>query len=101
MGRINSDMSKLKCQDPLTADNSCNKLIYIPMVDTISVSGSSEKVTIVGFAAFLLVDDTVKPSNNSILRGYFVDSVFPGDVVASTEKSFGLSAVKFNILKLF
>jgi Flp pilus assembly protein TadG len=92
--RIASDDSKLKCQSALTADSSCKKLIYIPMVDKITVAGSSEQVTIVGFAAFLLTDDQIRPSSDSILRGYFVDSVFPGDVVSDSTKSFGLSSVK-------
>jgi hypothetical protein len=94
-GRIDSDRGKLKCQSVETVDSSCKKLIFIPMVDTLSVSGASEKVEILGFAAFLLTDDQIRPSNDSIIKGIFVtDQVFPGDVVGTATKSYGVTSVK-------
>jgi Flp pilus assembly protein TadG len=93
--RIDSDKGKPKCQSHLTVDSSCKKLIFIPMVDTLSVPGSSQKVTIEGFAAFLLTDDRIRSSNNSIIRGIFVeDQIFPGDVSTTAIKSYGLTSVK-------
>lgn len=92
-GRINDDIDKLYCDSYQTADKSCSRLIYIPMVDTMAVQGSSQQITIVGFAAFLLNDNPVGTGNNAEIKGYFMDSVFPGTIGTPT-LDFGLSSLK-------
>lgn len=91
--RIALDENKLHCQSPSTADNSCNKLIYIPMVNHLKTVSGASPITIVGFAALLLTNNGIHPSTNNVITGHFIESIYPGDVGTGTE-SFGLSSVK-------
>lgn len=90
--RISLDNGDYTCGDYLTASRSCNRILFMPMIDSLQVNGSGE-VTIVGFAAFYLegVDGN---GSESVIRGRFIQTVFPGDWDETGQSDYGLYAIK-------
>ena len=70
----NNDPSRSdKCNDPTKADSSCKRLVTIPIVDVTSFpNGRSQKVEIMGLAAFLLTEASGTGSNEKI-TGKFIE----------------------------
>jgi hypothetical protein len=89
--RINQDPHYPKCT-PTEYKRSCPRIIYLPVVSPPDGGGSSA-VTIKGFAAFLVTDAEVGAGNESIVRGYFLNEIVPGDI-DTTSNGFGLNGVK-------
>lgn len=74
--RFNADMSNLKCRSIETVDRSCQRLLYIPIIDSLDVNGR-KPVEIVGFAAFYLME--IGNSSQVEVKGQFIRSILPGE----------------------
>ncbi|WP_318503655.1 TadE/TadG family type IV pilus assembly protein [Bacillus sp. T3] len=72
--RIKDDENKTYCDDPETADSTCSRLIYVPIIQESTGSGTSP-LTIVGFAKFLLSDEGMDTNE---FKGQFINFVTPG-----------------------
>lgn len=72
---IQNDKSKPKCQDPSTADNSCDRVITIPVIDTWDGANGKSNLNIVGFASYW-----VESYEDKKLTGHFIRSVSRGEI---------------------
>lgn len=88
--RINQDPHYPKCT-PTDYRRSCPRVIYLPVVSP--PDGGKSTVTIKGFAAFLVTDAEIGQGNESIVRGYFLNEVAPGDIDPNAA-GYGLNGVK-------
>ncbi|MCR3921709.1 MAG: pilus assembly protein TadG-related protein [Firmicutes bacterium] len=70
----------------------CKLLIYLPVIKQPTGQGRQD-VEVVGFAAFFL-NRNAPPGqgNESIIRGYFVDTIVPGQITPGSS-GFGVSAI--------
>ncbi|MCF6137282.1 Tad domain-containing protein [Pseudalkalibacillus berkeleyi] len=87
--RIAADNGKAKCSVASTADNSCKRVVYVPIVDGFPNVNGRSSVTIVGFAAFWLEE-----IQNKIIYGKFIKAVESGEIGETGTDDFGLYAVK-------
>ncbi|GBF10520.1 pilus assembly protein TadG-related protein [Tepidibacillus sp. HK-1] len=90
--RMESEAGNDLCEDYQTAPRDCNRILYLPVIDSLDVNGRNE-VTIVGFAAFYLEGFTGN-GNESRITGRFIKTLYSGDWISSGENQFGLYAVK-------
>ncbi|MFD1039288.1 pilus assembly protein TadG-related protein [Virgibacillus byunsanensis] len=89
--RIEEDNDKPHCQQYSTADNTCNRIITVPLVEEFEVNGKS-MVRIVGFAAIWI--EAVNPNGNDKgVTGRFIDYVRGGTFEPGGE-DYGISGVK-------
>lgn len=91
--RLFLDSDRPSCNSFDTADRSCARFLYIPVINTLDVNGR-KTVTIVGFAAFYL--ESLHPANGnnmSQVTGRFVQSIYPGEFTNTISK-YGLMSVK-------
>ncbi|OEF99516.1 hypothetical protein BHF71_08845 [Vulcanibacillus modesticaldus] len=72
--------------------DSGNRVVIVPIVDSLDVNGRAE-VTIVGFAAFYL-EDVTRSGRDSVIEGRFLKMIFSGEWDNSGQGDFGLYAVK-------
>ncbi|MDA8235369.1 MAG: Tad domain-containing protein [Clostridia bacterium] len=75
-----------------TYHRDCPMVMYIPVIRAPSGPGQVSQVEIVGFAAFL-VAEVPGTGANSVIKGYFINTVMPGEI-DFTQTSYGLSGVK-------
>ncbi|MHB8171480.1 MAG: TadE/TadG family type IV pilus assembly protein [Thermincolia bacterium] len=75
-----------------TYHRDCSMVMYIPVIRAPSGSGQVKQVEVVGFAAFLVIE-VPGSGNNSVIKGYFINTVLPGEIDFS-KTGFGLSGVK-------
>jgi len=89
--RIQRDATKTHCSSYETADNTCSRVIIVPLVDTFDdLSGGSGKVTIVRFAAFWI--DSIK---GQTIKGRFIDYITSGIFEPGGETNiYGVKLVK-------
>lgn len=89
--RIHRDATKPHCSSYETADNTCSRVIIVPLVDTFDdLSGGSGQVTIVRFAAFWI--DSIK---GQTIQGRFIDYVTSGVFDSGEETNiYGVKLVK-------
>ncbi len=90
--RLNMDAGSCKCQHYNTATRDCNRVMFLPIIDSLDVNGRSG-VVIVGFAAFYL-EDVTGNGNESFIKGRFLQLVYPGDWDATGQSDYGAYAVK-------
>jgi hypothetical protein len=79
----------------ISYNSDCDRLITIPIVNTINVPGSSW-IEIVGFARFFLEESTTDMGNGEI-KGTFIKIITPGEIDLSKPEPadyFGLRVVK-------
>jgi hypothetical protein len=74
--RYNADVSNMKCRSIDTVDRSCQRLLYIPIIDSLDVNGS-KPVKIIGFAAFYLME--IVNGSQVEVKGQFIRTVLPGE----------------------
>lgn len=74
---LDSDMN-VHGDDLSQLEHGCPRIIKIPIVDSINVSGRSE-VTVVGFAAFFL-EDVKKRGGNTDIKGKFLKKISEGEI---------------------
>ncbi|SDQ07860.1 TadE/TadG family type IV pilus assembly protein [Virgibacillus salinus] len=84
---IEQDADKEHCQTYETADNTCSRVVTVPIVEEYTESGSSE-VRIVGFAAFW-----IESVHHFELSGRFIDYVRSGEF-SNEGEDYGISGVK-------
>lgn len=85
--RIEEDRKhNLNCSSYETADNTCNRVVIVPLIDTFNVTGRSD-VLVVGFAAFWIESISKHES-----RGRFIEIVRGGSF--GTGDNFGIYGVK-------
>lgn len=89
--RINSDGEDTKCQSYRTADRNCDRIVFLPVIDSLDVDGT-KPVTIVGFAAFYLEDTDRGKGGHMIIEGRFLRMIAPGEMGTGT--NYGVYAVK-------
>lgn len=77
---INNDASKPQCQSLETADNSCSRLIFVPIINSWDDINGKDSVKVLQFAAFWV--SNVENSTKSIY-GYFKRFVTPGEIGGS------------------
>lgn len=90
--RLTADAGNYLCENYQTAPRDCNRILYLPIIGDMDLSGRDE-VTIVGFAAFYL-ESVTGGGNESIIEGRFLQTVFPGDWGDTWSNDHGLYAVK-------
>jgi|GEM_PF-1054646 len=76
--RIDQDDQRESCQSYRTATRSCERVVFLPVIDSFEVEGK-KPVTVVGFAAFYLVGTTRK-GGHMILEGRFLQMMTPGEM---------------------
>jgi hypothetical protein len=67
------------CGHPNTADNSCDRVLNIPVIDTWTGTNGQDEVEVVGFASFWL-ESFSGTGNNKYLKGRLIKTVSPGEV---------------------
>ncbi|NLM46305.1 MAG: hypothetical protein GX200_05860 [Firmicutes bacterium] len=84
-----------RCQDNCTFANfkpGCPLLVYIPVIKQ-PTGGGRQEVEVVGFAAFFLnKNHPPKQGNQSIIRGWFVDTIVTGQI-DDNAADYGVTAV--------
>ncbi|MCF8563833.1 pilus assembly protein TadG-related protein [Alicyclobacillus tolerans] len=80
--RLQQAASDPGCQSFETARSDCANVMYLPVVDSLAVSGK-KSVTILGFAAFYLEGLTGEGGHQQIL-GRFIQRVRPGEMGPGT-----------------
>jgi hypothetical protein len=89
--RISTDASRLECQDVSTADKSCGRVLYIPIIDSLDLNGRKQ-VEILGFASFYMSELESGPQLS--IKGKFVKMVYPGEMSDDTEMDNGLYSLR-------
>ncbi|WP_316571645.1 Tad domain-containing protein [Neobacillus sp. YIM B06451] len=87
--RIAKDNGIVKCQSFTTADDSCQRVIIVPMVKEVKLEGKT-KVEIVGFAAFYITR-VVNDKGDKIVEGKFIQTYTVGEF--GGEKDYGIYKV--------
>ncbi|WML59146.1 Tad domain-containing protein [Neobacillus sp. PS2-9] len=72
---IASDASKPQCQDPKTADNQCNRVINIVVIDTWDGANGRDELNVTGFASYWL-----EGFDDKTLKGQFLTRLQPGEI---------------------
>jgi len=75
-----------------TFHRDCPMVLYIPVIKAHQTTGQVKQVEIVGFAAFL-VTEAPGNGNDSVVKGYFINTILPGDI-DFTKESYGLNGVR-------
>lgn len=88
--RINLDEGISDCQSYQTATRTCNRIVFLPVIDSLNVNGE-KPVTIVGFAAFFL-EGTSRQGGHMVLEGRFLRMVAPGEM--GSGNNYGVYTVK-------
>ncbi len=78
------------CSTYQTAKSDCPLVLYLPVVNTLDVSGKKD-VTIVGFAAFYL-EGLVGNGGHQQILGRFIQMVRPGEI--GNSQNYGIFSVK-------
>jgi hypothetical protein len=87
--RYDQDKYQPHCQSIDTADKSCSRVLFIPIIDSLDVNGGKQ-VEIVNFAAFF-----IKELNGHEIWGQFVRMVHPGEMSEVEDSDeFGLHSSK-------
>ncbi len=87
---LDSDLNE-HGEDLTKLEVNCPRVIKIPIVDSLDVSGRST-VTIVGFAAFFL-EDVVRNGGHTEIKGRFIKKIGEGEIDENIE-GYGLTGVK-------
>lgn len=72
--RMDEDQNMEKCSSYDTADGTCARVIYVPIVESYAFAHGKSNVNVVGIAAFW-----VKSIEKQAIVGQFIDIVLPGD----------------------
>ncbi len=88
--RMDQDVTIPDCQSYQTADRSCQRIMFLPVIDTLDVSGK-KSVTVLGFAAFFL-EGTRGGGGDMVITGRFLRMVTPGEMGSGT--NYGVYSVK-------
>ena len=86
--RIDQDKGKAHCQTYETADNTCSRVVTVPIVEEF-IDGGKNKVRIIGFASFWIES----PIKQHEIKGRFIDSV-EGGTFGEEGEDFGIYGVK-------
>jgi hypothetical protein len=89
--RLAQDLNNVKCQSYQTADNSCSRVITVPIIETFSDAKGKSLVRIIGFAAFW-IDSIDETGNDKGVTGRFIEHVRGGTF--GTGEDFGIYGVK-------
>lgn len=76
---IARDSPKPQCQSAATADNSCDRVITIVVIDSWDGANGKSKLNVVGFAAYWL-----EKYEDKTIYGKFIKMVSPGEIGAGT-----------------
>jgi hypothetical protein len=76
---ISRDSAKSQCQHADTADNSCDRVINIVVIDTWDGANGKSKLNVVGFASYWL-----EKYEDKTIYGKFMKMVGPGEIGAGT-----------------
>lgn len=87
---IDSDANKPHCQSPDTADNSCKRVLFVPVIESWVDAQGKSTVKIVGLAAYWLQE--IKEPKRII--GQFIKMIGPGELGESGIGEFNLYGVK-------
>nr|WP_304215334.1 TadE/TadG family type IV pilus assembly protein [Fredinandcohnia onubensis] len=68
----NDPNKKERCNDPTTVDNTCRRLVTIPLVDVETYPNGRKEIEIVGLAAFLLTEASGN-GNSTVITGKFIE----------------------------
>jgi Putative Flp pilus-assembly TadE/G-like len=90
--RMNASANDAACNSFATARSDCSRVMYLPVVDTLDVSGKKD-VTILGFAAFYL-DGLVGNGGDQSISGRFIQMIKAGELGSGTD--YGLETVKLS-----
>jgi hypothetical protein len=88
--RINADSGKDYCDSPTTADASCQRVVFVPIIETYEGSNGTTEVKIVGFASYWIED----PIKHHEVTGVFIDTVTIGEFAEIGEEDYGVYKVK-------
>ncbi len=88
--RLTEAADDANCNSFQTAGSNCPRVMYLPIVNTLDVSGKKD-VTIVGFAAFYL-EGLVGDGGHQQILGRFIQMVRPGTM--GTGQNYGTYSVK-------
>jgi hypothetical protein len=77
---INNDKDKAQCNSPTTADNSCDRVITLVVIDTWDDVHGSDQRNVVGFASYW-----VDRYENKTIYAKLIKIVAPGEIGAGTE----------------
>ena len=89
--RINKDQGKQNCSSHETADNSCQRIVTVPIIESWDGVNGRSDVNIIGFAAFWI--EEVDPNgNDKAVVGRFIEYVTGGTF--GPGESFGIYGVK-------
>lgn len=89
--RIDMDVSDAECLSYTTAASGCDRIMYLPVVDSTELSGTSRPVVILGFAAFYLEQIRGSGGHQEVV-GRFIRTIAPGEM--GTGNDYGLYSVK-------
>lgn len=91
---IKSDKDKPHCQSPSTADNSCNRVIYVVIIKSWEDVTGRDTVEVIGLAAYWVEKYDDKGKNKSII-GHFMNTVTRGEIGdPGSGNGYGLYGVK-------
>ncbi|MGG3468013.1 TadE/TadG family type IV pilus assembly protein [Neobacillus pocheonensis] len=76
---INNDAAKSQCQSASTADNSCDRVITIVVIDSWDGANGKSNLNVVGLAAYW-----IEKYEDKKLYGKFIKMVSPGEIGSST-----------------
>ncbi|PGS51939.1 TadE/TadG family type IV pilus assembly protein [Bacillus sp. AFS041924] len=74
---IDSDADKPICQSAATADRSCKRVIFCPVIDTWDGVNGKDTVKIIGLAAYWI--EGINKSDKEV-KGQFIKMVGPGEI---------------------
>ncbi len=89
--RINKDQGKQNCSSYETADNTCKRIVTVPVIETWDGVHGRSNVTVIGFAAFW-VEDVEPNGNDKAIVGRFIEFVTGGTF--GPGENFGIYGVK-------
>lgn len=74
---ITEDQGKSHCQAPETANSTCRRVIFVPVIDSWDETNGRETVKIIGFAAYWVEEVT----NQKEIIGQFIKIVTTGEML--------------------
>lgn len=89
---IESDLDKPHCQSPETANDTCRRVMLLPIIDSWDGVNGKDEVKVVGLAAYWLISGPGKGDNG--IKGEFMKLITSGEIGTGTGSEYNLFGVK-------
>ena len=91
---ISKDNGKAHCNTPDKADNSCERVIILPIIDSWNGINGKKSVKIIGFASYWVKDMEEVDNSTKRITGHFIKMVSSGEIGGTEGSLYGVKLVE-------